>query len=131
MGIHLPQVVDTRHAILAILDRNAEPYILWATASLEILRQSLRALGQNLIGVLRRLPDHREDLIEELIRDIFVKEITHRIDEVDRRLLALQWLRKSFRQYRQLEAILIARSAHGMKPPGHHIGVAVLATWCS
>ena len=43
--------------------------------------QTLRSLGEHLVGVLGRLPDHVEDLCDELDGHILVEEIAHRVHE--------------------------------------------------
>ena len=82
-GIHLAQLVDARQAIGAIFHGHPEPHVVRALAPGELARQAPGAFGENLVGMLGRRANYAEDLIEELVRNVFMKKVAHRIHEVD------------------------------------------------
>ena len=63
----------------------------YLAAGSRALLKSLRTLGQNLKCVLRSLLNSSEDFFDVGVWNIFVEQVTHGIDEIDRWLPALEW----------------------------------------
>jgi hypothetical protein len=77
---HLAQVVGTADPPL-VLDRDAHPDVRRPLEPRRDLDEVFVSLGQDLEGVLARLGHHREDLLDELERDLRVEKVAHRVDE--------------------------------------------------
>ena len=128
VSVDLAQVVNARNAVLLVLHRHAEPHVLRARAAGEVLGQSFRSLGEDLIRVVRRVLDDREHVVKEAVRHVLVEQVTHAVDEIRGRLLSRQWLIKPALMHREPELVLVARRAHGVQSARHHFGVAMLAS---
>ena len=79
--------------------------------------------------MLGRRANYAEDLIEELVRNVFMKKVAHRIHEVDRRFHARQRLAETARMQGELKTRVVPPGAHGLETTRHHFGVAMLAAW--
>ena len=95
---------------------------------MEITGHAGSALGEDLVAVARGERDGLHDLIDVLERHFLVKEIGHRVHEVDRRLLALDRILETLRDQAQGKAIFIAGCTHCLEPASHHFRIAVLAS---
>jgi hypothetical protein len=68
-----------------------------------------------------------EDAEDELIRDLMVKHIRHRIDEDSSRLSPLEGKIESIGPQFEIESLLIRMSRHPTKPFGESQRVAMVA----
>ena len=70
-----------RKAYRARLHAHAHPQVRRPVELTCCAAQPLRSLGEHLVGVLRRLSDYLEDLLDELEWNVVVEEVAHRVHE--------------------------------------------------
>jgi hypothetical protein len=120
------EVIQT-HRVFGVLDRDAEPNVLRSTAALVSLAQitghKRTSLGENLIGVPRRLLHRVKHRVDERRRHLFVKEVAHRIHENAPRLLPPQRLLQALRSKCQIEAIFEWMTFDATEPFGKPFSV--------
>ena len=92
---------------------------------LEQFPHSSRSFGQDLVGVPVRLEHDIDDFLDVLIGYIFVKEVTHRVDEYHPRPGPLERIGKFFRNEPQIETLFIRMARNTAEPLGKCLGVAV------
>ena len=98
--------------------------------------ESLRTLGEHLIGVLRRRLHDIEDSSDEFGRDLVVEQIAHGVDEDGARrgppLREVEGVRmegetETGSRGPEVTVALILRHPHGLQPLGQGQGIAVVA----
>ena len=82
---------------------------------------------KNLESVPTSLVHHLEDLHDEVIGHLLVKEVAHGIHKDHTRLTPRHRYEQRPRVDCDLEAVPVLRLAHGLEPSGHSFSVAVLA----
>ena len=75
-GWHLAEVVGPSDPPL-VLDRDPHPHVPWPRQERRKFGESLVALSEDLKGVVLGVAHHREDLLDELERDVRVEEVAH------------------------------------------------------
>jgi hypothetical protein len=86
------QHVDPRKSVLSVLDEDSELGVRGRGAPTAEGGHSFRTLGQNLKRMVVRLLDYVEHPLDVAERYLLVKQVGHRVHEVDRRFMALQRL---------------------------------------
>jgi hypothetical protein len=85
----------------------------------------VRALGQNLERVPLGFPHDIEDRPDELQRDVFVKQVAHRVDKDHSGLRPTQGLLQSFWATLKIKATLVRVAWDASEALGKGFGVAM------
>src|SRR5713226_6750551 len=71
----------------------------------------------------------REYTLDELVRDLLVKQIAHRVHEDDSRLTQLQRQTQPAGPEHQVESVFVRMSRHAPEAFNEVVGIAVVAPW--
>ncbi len=114
---HYAQVFDTR----------THPDVLRPRKLTAHLGNTLRTLRQDLKLVLGTLHHNVEHAVDEIIRHVRMKQVTHRVYEDFSRFLPREWDVKHMLVERNLEAIPVVGLSHSPQPLRHRFSVTMLA----
>ena len=122
-------MVDTRKAVSAVLDTHAPPDVRQIRhelqASPQHVTQSPRPFREDLVGMPVGGGHDPRDAQDVVLRDVFVEEVAHRIDEDHPRPRPTHGLAKLLGNKAEVEAAFVWMPRDPAKPLGEGLGVAV------
>ena len=128
-GRGLAQVSDAGEAVLAILHTDSPPDVRFARRKREVVRQevseALRALGEDLEGVVAGFDHGAGDADDVLGGDILVEEVAHGVDEDHARPPPPQGLVELLGDEAEVESLLVGMPWNAAEPFGEDLSVAI------
>jgi hypothetical protein len=111
-----------------IFDADSHPYIRRPGKQVSKFSQTLRALRENLESMLRAFDHRAENGLNEIKRDVFLKQVAHRIHEDNARLFPPTRDVNEVVVQRRRKAVDVASATHRIQALRHPLCVAMLAT---
>ena len=115
--------------VILALDTRPHPDIVCPVQITSHLQGTLGTFGQHLKLMLTRPIHHREATLYEFARNIFMKQIAHRIHKNDSRRLPVKGPLDEVILQSHFEAICVPRLPHCFEAFRHSFGIAILTAW--
>jgi hypothetical protein len=112
-----------------VLHADAHPNVRWPGEAGGDAAHPIGPLGEDLIGMLRRLRHNSEGALDEVEWDVLVKEITHAVDKDSARCPPAAREVEELLMERQSEPVPIPGHAHRLQSVGERVRVAMIAAW--
>jgi hypothetical protein len=113
--------------VLLGFDRDPHPHIAGPREARSKATQPGCPLCEDLEVVPMGAAHHCEGLTDEILRDLFVEEVAHAVDEDPSRLAPAKGEPELIWMESDLKAIPVTRVPHGLQSPGEPLRIAVLA----
>ena len=131
--LRLPKMFDPRHAVFTILDRHAPPDVTVHRRKCELavehVSHPFRPLRQHLVGMPAGTDHDPDDGLDEIIGDIFVKQVAHRVHEDHLGGQPSQGIGKMIWHKPQIEPLFVGMALHTPESFGERHDIGDVYVW--
>src|SRR5574340_601258 len=115
--------------IVSVLNGNALPHIAWPRQRRSQTFETKGSLREYLKDMAIGLGHHIESLLDEVVGNRFVKQVTHAIHENHSWFFPLQRQQELIRVQCNVKAVAVTWVPHCLKSHCQPFGITILASW--